>query len=76
MHKWIFQKFCFSSNFLVKKNDYEILRIYGKDYINLLHNITTSDVKRFIEEEDKISMPAMILEPKGRIISDLTLNKP
>ena len=66
----------FSKLSLVKSNNYDIIRITGKDRINLLHNITTSNIKYFDQEEKLISLNTLLLEPKGRIITDFQIIKP
>ena len=69
-------KNCFSQFSLVKSNQYEILRLTGKDKINLLHNITTNNIKNFFLDENQISLNTLLLEPKGRIITDFQILKP
>ena len=41
-----------------------------------MHNISTNNVKKFYENEKLISQSNMILNPKGRIISDFYILKP
>ena len=62
-------KYCLS-------NDYDIYRIWGKDKVDLLHNISTGNIKEFSETQNKINISCLFLEPKGRIVTDFQLLKP
>ncbi len=61
---------------ITKSSNYEIFRMTGEDRINFLHNITTTNIKKFEKSENIISQNSLCLDPKGRIITDLTLIKP
>lgn len=43
---------------------------------SLLHNITTSNIKAFIDDKEVIAKPTLFLRPDGRILTDLTVIKP
>ena len=61
---------------MIHSDNYQFLKISGSDTIKMLNNIVTTNVDHFMQKEELVSLPCFLLEAKGKIISDFTINKP